>query len=123
MSYIKKYPLLPPLAKIERHDQLPEGAVVIGQCRQGEKENNPNYVFENDADFKPVQLFDIEGNIVFVNSFQECQHYVTGGWNFIPNQINESQYHSILSVFSILITFVGYFFIRKFLIGSANEKN
>ena len=51
MSYIKKYPLLPPLAKIERHDQLPEGAVVIGQCRQGEKENNPNYVFVKRGQF------------------------------------------------------------------------
>lgn len=85
--------------------------------------NNPDYVFENDSDFESVQLFDAEGNIVFVNSFQECEHYVTGGWDFTVNQINESQFHSTLSVFSILLTFVGYLFIRKFLIGSANESN
>ena len=85
--------------------------------------SNSDYVFENDADFDSVQLFDVEGNIVFVNSFQECQHYVTGGWNFTPNQIDESQYHSALSVFSILLTFVGYLFIRKFLIGSSSENN
>ena len=85
--------------------------------------SNPDYVFENDADFESIQLFDVEGNIVFVNSFQECQHYVTGGWNFIPNQIDEGQYHSALSVFSILLTFVGYLFIRKFLTGSTDENN
>lgn len=45
MSYIQEYPLLPALPKIKRHDQLPEDAVVIGQCRQGEKENNPTYIF------------------------------------------------------------------------------
>ena len=80
--------------------------------------SNPDYVFENDTSFESVQLFDIEGNKVFVNSFQECQHYVSGGWNYIPNQINENQYHDAFSIFSILAIFVGYLFIRKFTIGN-----
>ena len=28
--------------------------------------------------------FDSEGNTVFVNSYNECQHYVSGGWDFTP---------------------------------------
>ncbi len=47
--------------------------------------NNPNFVFKNDTNFKSVILLDIEGNNVSVNSFTECEHYVSGGWNFIPN--------------------------------------
>ena len=45
MSYIQEYPLLPPLSKIERHDQLPEGSVVIGQIRGGHQNDDPLYLF------------------------------------------------------------------------------
>ena len=48
-------------------------------------ENNPNFVFVNDMNFEAKRLLDIEGNVVFVNSFIECEHYVNGGWNFSPN--------------------------------------
>ena len=30
--------------------------------------------------FDVVVLFDIEGNIINVNSWIECAHYVSGGW-------------------------------------------
>ena len=30
---------------------------------------NPGYVFQNDTSYSSVQLWDIEGNTVFVNSF------------------------------------------------------
>ena len=33
-------------------------------------DSNPNYVFQNDSTYSPVQLFDIEQNTVFVNSFR-----------------------------------------------------
>lgn len=95
--------------------EYPENFIIV------DISNNPDYVFESDDNFETVQLFDVEGNKVFVNSFQECQHYVNGGWNFIPNQIDESQYHSALSVFSTLLIFFGYLLIRKFLLGSSNE--
>ena len=40
-------------------------------------------------DFGPVKLWDIDGNSIFVNSFIECEHYVTGGWNYNPKQNSE----------------------------------
>ena len=33
---------------------------------------NPGYVFQNDTSYSSVQLWDIEGNTVFVNSFLRC---------------------------------------------------
>ena len=42
--------------------------------------SNPNYVFQNDPSFSSLRLFDIEGNIINVNSWIECAHYVNGGW-------------------------------------------
>ena len=43
--------------------------------------NDPNFVFINDIDFDTVILYDIEGNIINVNSWIECAHYVRGGWS------------------------------------------
>ena len=42
--------------------------------------NSDNIVFQNDPDFNPINLYDFWGNLVTVNSFEECQHYVEGGW-------------------------------------------
>lgn len=42
--------------------------------------NDPNFVFENDPNFETLRLFDIDGNIVNVNSWFECANYVNGGW-------------------------------------------
>lgn len=42
--------------------------------------NNPNFVFENDPSYEAVRLFDVNSNIVNVNSWLECAHYVNGGW-------------------------------------------
>ena len=36
--------------------------------------------------FETVQLFDVEGNKVFVNSFEECQHYVSGVGILFPTK-------------------------------------
>ena len=51
--------------------------------------SDPNYVFTNDSDFAPVKVWDIDSNSVFVNSFTECEHYVSGGWNYFPEQQSE----------------------------------
>lgn len=32
MSYVQPYPLQPALLKIDRHDQLPSGAIELGRC-------------------------------------------------------------------------------------------
>ncbi|MCG8312828.1 MAG: hypothetical protein MI976_06380 [Pseudomonadales bacterium] len=45
MSYIQEYPLHPPLEKITRHDQLPEGATLLGQLNKGPTEYDPSYLF------------------------------------------------------------------------------
>ena len=48
--------------------------------------NDPNFVFENDPNFPSRLVWDSEGNSVVVNSFVECENYVTGGWDVLPIQ-------------------------------------
>ncbi len=43
--------------------------------------NDPNFVFENDPLFETKVLYDADGNVVNVNSWVECAHYVEGGWS------------------------------------------
>ena len=43
--------------------------------------NDPNFVFTNDPNFTTTILYDIEGNVINVNSWIECSHYVRGGWS------------------------------------------
>ena len=45
--------------------------------------SDPNFVFENDPSYNAITLFDSEGNVVNVNSWIECAHYVNGGWSSI----------------------------------------
>ena len=47
--------------------------------------SDPNFVFQNDPNFITLKLFDIEGNIINVNSWIECAHYVNGGWSLSYN--------------------------------------
>ena len=54
------------------------GLVPINYSK--ENLNSGNIVFQNDPDFNPINLYDFWGNLVTVNSFEECQHYVEGGW-------------------------------------------
>ncbi len=80
--------------------------------------NDPNYVFENDPNYSIKQLFDSEGNKVFVNSFTECEHYVSGGWGFSPDINNEIFFQDILFYGVLLLLFISFFktklkFIRK----------
>ena len=75
--------------------------------------SNPNYIFENDIEYDTVQLFDFDSNTVFVNSFIECQHYVKGGWSFIPDVRNEGYYHDFLLGISTTLIFISIFTFRK----------
>tara|TARA_Y100000768_G_C23960367_1_gene675030 strand:- start:326 stop:649 length:324 start_codon:yes stop_codon:yes gene_type:complete len=43
--------------------------------------SDPNFIFDNDPNFPSLRLFDVDGNIINVNSWIECAHYVNGGWN------------------------------------------
>lgn len=71
--------------------------------------SDPNYVFVNDPNFSSVQLFDTDENTVFVNSFIECEHYVTGGWMYDPIQNLETSMHFLIigGIFlSVIIKFI-----------------
>ena len=50
--------------------------------------NDPNFVFINNPSYETVVLYDVDGNIVNVNSWIECAHYVNGGWsNLSPSTV------------------------------------
>mgnify|MGYP001300280275 FL=1 len=76
--------------------------------------NDPNFVFENDPGFNAVQLWDSEGNTIFVNSFLECEHYVSGGWDGNPLLIAETNLQTILLGTSLLLMFIWYFLNKKY---------
>ncbi|MDC0051714.1 hypothetical protein OAJ17_03190 [Acidimicrobiaceae bacterium] len=70
--------------------------------------SDPNFVFVSDPNFDSVRLIDLEGNIINVNSWIECAHYVKGGWSTSQPFIN-----SEFSVFLILsISVIVYFFFK-----------
>jgi hypothetical protein len=56
------------------------GTKPIGEEFIERIENDPNFVFQNDPNFETLRLFDVDNNIVNVNSWIECAHYVSGGW-------------------------------------------
>ena len=54
--------------------------------------NNPNFVFTPDASFDVKVLYDLNGNVINVNSWLECANYVNGGWfSEIVDLINYEQ--------------------------------
>ena len=77
--------------------------------------NDPNYVFINDPDFSIVQLFDIDGNIINVNSWIECANYVNGGWtNNLKTFINyERNLFFLLSFCLISYGIIRFFYNRR----------
>lgn len=86
---------------------------VIEICGQYPKDHKtvdissiPNFIFENDPSFKSINIFDEIGNAITVNSFQECEHYVLGGWTGEVGNNYETEYQS----FIVLTIFVFYLF-------------
>ncbi len=78
--------------------------------------NNPNFIFENDPNFETVRLFDIEGNIVNVNSWLECANYVNGGWtnNISDFYDGEKLIFGLLLVLMSSLYFIGKTKYRKY---------
>ena len=74
--------------------------------------SDPNFVFENDPLFETIVLYDRDGNVVNVNSWIECAHYVNGGWDTVNYQ-NFGGDQVIF--FGLVITFSIYIFLRRFL--------
>ena len=71
--------------------------------------SNPNFVFTNDPNYPAKQLFDADSNKISVNSFIECEHYVSGGWNFTPAESSEFLLQDNLiyiSLFLLVLTFL-----------------
>tara|TARA_Y100000996_G_scaffold408152_1_gene386754 strand:+ start:1388 stop:1711 length:324 start_codon:yes stop_codon:yes gene_type:complete len=72
--------------------------------------SDPNFVFNNDPSFPVLRLFDVDGNVINVNSWIECAHYVNGGWS-------STYYSGIKSelIFLLIVVFysVGYFINKK----------
>ena len=86
---------------------------ICGNYPEGFKKldisSDPNYVFVNDPSYSARQLFDIDGNKVFVNSFIECEHYVSGGWGFSPLKNQELLFQDIFLYFIIFGVIVSFF--------------
>lgn len=75
--------------------------------------SNSDYIFLNDPLYPPVTLLDNEQNIVTVNSFLECEHYVMGGWDYMPAIASESGYHIL--IFGIVLSIIfGQFVYEKY---------
>ena len=77
--------------------------------------NDPNFVFTNDPNFPTKILYDTEGNIVNVNSWIECSHYVKGGWSSNLNilSINEEQIFFIATLVFFFLTSSLFLIIKK----------
>lgn len=78
--------------------------------------SNPNFIFENDPSYEAVTLYDIDENVATVNSFLECEHYVSGGWKYVPTEgLSESFLQSSLTVISLVGIVLVIFTFKKLL--------
>ena len=68
--------------------------------------SNPNFVFTNDPNYPAKQLFDADSNKISVNSFVECEHYVSGGWKFTPVASLEFLLQDNLIYISLVLLFL-----------------
>ncbi len=66
-----------------------------------------NYIFENDPGFNKTNLSDFFGRKVTVNSYEECAHYVSGGW-----EANKTTIFEIAIPIVLIILFL--FGVKKF---------
>ena len=77
-------------------------------------ENDPNFIFENDPNFQTIRLFDIDGNVINVNSWFECANYVNGGWTLNYNNFNgDLFFFGITSSLLALYLIIKYFRLQK----------
>ena len=81
--------------------------------KKNDLENNPDYMFVKDDSYIGVSVYDAEGNSAFMNSFEECEHYVSGGWEFNSSISNEIFYENTIFVF-LLVVSIGSFILKKY---------
>ena len=65
-----------------------------------------NFIFVNDPDFQQINLYDFFGRGATVNSFEECAHYVNGGWEPFKTTIFD-----ILTSAAYIFIFFGFLFL------------
>ena len=70
--------------------------------------NDPNYVFKNDINFNKLTLFDIEGNVIEVNSWFECAHYVNGGWSPTFSSFFKKDKYLFFFLFGVSLCYTSY---------------
>jgi hypothetical protein len=77
--------------------------------------NNPSFVFKNDPDFSTIVLYDVDGNIINVNSWIECAHYVRGGWssNLNISSIDEEKLFFIGTFIIFFVTSGIFLYLKK----------
>ena len=68
--------------------------------------NDPNFIFKPDENYSPIQLFDIEGNTITVNSWLECANYVNGGWSNIILQKNMAEIYLFYGLCVVVTIFL-----------------
>lgn len=76
--------------------------------------NDSNYIFKPDVNYSPRNVFDNEGNVVTVNSFDECFHYVENGWDYIPELNNEYFLQNLISVIFFTLTILFFLKLKKY---------
>ena len=70
--------------------------------------NDPNFVFESDPNFETIALYDVNENVVNVNSWTECVHYVKGGWANTPFANFQGDKIIFISLLIVSITYTIY---------------
>ena len=73
---------------------------------------NKASINNSDPNFATVKVWDYDDNFVFVNSFIECEHYVSGGWSYIPAQNSEYLLQNQIGLL-IALAIITYLFINR----------
>lgn len=71
-------------------------------------DSNPNYVFVPDTQYLSKLLYNLDGSSIIVNSFIECEHYVSGGWDYQPIKNSELNYQNSLTLMVVSLIFLVY---------------
>jgi hypothetical protein len=71
-----------------------------------------DFVFINDPAYDALTLYDLDGNIVNVNSWQECMHYTKGGWGISPPETLDYTFLYIPLVITCILL-ISYYFLKR----------
>ena len=72
-----------------------------------------SFVFENDPGFDSLTITNLLNQTITVNSFDECEHYVLGGWNSSQSMNLEFLSQYVLLTFLFIVIFRKIFIVNK----------